>query len=69
MLLQQGGNTTCYLAEVAEAFSIKEGVVLACELKLSNVILESNSTVVLQALVSRSGFGEMGLLFKDLLPC
>ncbi|XP_075654801.1 uncharacterized protein LOC142624968 [Castanea sativa] len=56
-----------YSAEVTEAFAIKEGVVLACELKLSNVILESDSTVVVQALVSKLGFGDIGPIIQGSL--
>ncbi|KAK9989340.1 hypothetical protein SO802_029579 [Lithocarpus litseifolius] len=56
-----------YSAEVIEAFAIEEGVVLACELKLSNVILESDSIVVIQTLVSKSDYGDIGPIIQGSL--
>ena len=56
-----------YSAEVTEAFAVEERVVLAYELKLSNVILESDSTAVVQALVSKSCFGDIGPIIQGSL--
>ena len=56
-----------YSAEVTEALAVEERVVLAYELKLSNVILESDSTAVVQALVSKSCFGDIGPIIQGSL--
>ena len=56
-----------YSAEVTEAFAVEERVVLAYELKLLNVILESDSTAVVQALVSKSCFGDIGPIIQGSL--
>ena len=42
-----------YTVEVTKAYAIEEGIKLACELQLSRIILESDSTIVVQMLNSK----------------
>ena len=56
-----------FTAEVSEALAVEEGVRLAKELDLSQVIIESDSVVVVEAIGSGNCNGELGSLVQGSL--
>lgn len=56
-----------YTMEVTDTFAIEEGIKLACELQLPRIILESDSTIAVQALNSRSFGVEFGIILQGAL--
>ena len=53
-----------YDVETTEALALENGIILASELMLPQVIIESNSLAVVQAMNSRSFHGTMGLIIQ-----
>ena len=52
-----------YEAETTEAFAVEEGILLARERGLNQVVIESDSLSVVQAINTNSNMGELG--FKE----
>ncbi|XP_075655012.1 uncharacterized protein LOC142625205 [Castanea sativa] len=56
-----------YEAEITDSLVVKEGVLLAYERGLHQIILETDSLIVVQAINTRSSHGEVGTVIQGVL--
>ena len=56
-----------YEAETTKAFAIEEGILLAHERGLNQVVIKSNSLSVVQAINTNSNMGELGSIIQGII--
>lgn len=56
-----------YEAEITEVLAVEEGVLLASERGLHQIILETDSLAVAQAISTRSSHGEVSIIIQGVL--
>ena len=56
-----------YEAETTEAFAVEEGILLACERGLNQVVIELDSLLVVQAINTNSNMGELGSIIQGII--
>lgn len=55
-----------YAAETVEAFAVEEGILPACQRGLNQVIIESDSLSIVQAVNTNSNMGELGAIVQGI---
>ena len=58
---------SCYPAEWTKLFALEQGIILAQQLAISNVIIESDAALVIQAISQDLCGGEVGHLIQGIL--
>ena len=53
-----------FSAEITEAMALQERVLLASEMGLSHVIVESDALSIIQAIIASDPGGELGHIFR-----
>ena len=56
-----------YEAETIEAFVVEEGILLARERGLNQVVIELDSLLVVQAINTNSNMGELGSIIQGII--
>ena len=56
-----------YEAETIEAFAVEEGILLARERGLNQVVIELDSLLVVQAINTNSNMGELGSIIQGII--
>lgn len=56
-----------YGEEITEAFAVEEGILLASEMELQQIIIKSDSLMVVEAINTSSFHGDMGPIIQGIL--